>query len=75
MLISRIGFWLLRIAGGVIIDLEDQTTKDGGCRQLLLCVINKCMSGAQTGVNGLNCLLNAGRYVDPLLLRAFGFSF
>ncbi len=30
MLIGRIGFWLLRIGGGVIIDLEDQTGKDCG---------------------------------------------
>ena len=75
MLISWIGFWLLWAGGGVIIDLEDQTGKNGGRRQLLLCVINKCMPGAQTGVNRLDCLLNAGRYANPLLLRTFGFSF
>ena len=72
---DRIGFWPLRIGGGVIIDLENQTSKNGGRRQLLLCAIDKCMSGEQTGVNGLDCLLNVGRYVDPFLLRTFGFSF
>ena len=74
MLIGRIGFWPLRIGAGLIIDLESQTGKDGGRSQLLLCTIDKCMSGEQTGINGLDCLLNASRYVDPLLLRTFSFS-
>ena len=75
MRIRRIGFWLLRIGAAVIIDLKNHTGKYGNRRQLLLCVIDKCMSGEQTGVNGLDCLLNAGRYVNPLLLRTFGFGF
>ena len=75
MLIDRIGFWLFRISAGLIIDLENQTGKGSGRSQLLLRTIDKCMSGEQTGINGLDCLLNASRYVDPLLLRTFSFSF
>ena len=75
MFIGRIVFWPLRIGAGLIIDLENQTGKDGGRSQLLLCTIDKCMSGEQAGINGLDCLLNASRYVDPLLLRTFRFSF
>lgn len=74
MRIDRIGFWLLRIGAGLTIDLENQTGKDGGRSQLLLCTIDKGMSGEQAGINGLDCLLNASRYVDPLLLRTFSFS-
>ena len=72
---NRVGFRLLRIGSGVSIDLENQACKNGGRRQLLLRTIDKCMSGEQTGINGLDCLLNASRYVDPLLLRTFSFSF
>ena len=73
--IDRIEFWLLRIGAGLTIDLENQTGKDGGRSQLLLRTIDKCMSGEQTGINGLDCLLNASRYLDPLLFRTFSFSF
>lgn len=75
MVSGRIGFWMLRIGAGLIIDLENQTGKKGGRRQLLLCVIDKCVTAEQTGVNRLNCLLNAGRYVDALLPGTFGFRF
>lgn len=75
MFSGRVVFWSFRIGAGVIIDLENQTGKNGGRGQLLLCAIDKCMSGEQTGVNGLDGLLNAGRYVDPLLLWTLGFSF
>ena len=75
MRLDRIGFWLLRMGAGFIIDLENQTGKGGGRGQLLLCTIDKCMPGEQTGINGFNCLLNASRNVDPLLLGTFSFSF
>ena len=65
---GRVRIWLLRIGGGVIIDLEDQAGKDVSGRQLLLGTVDKCMSGEQTGVNGFDCLLNVGWYVDPLLV-------
>ena len=67
MHIGRIGLWLLRIAGAVVIDLENQAGKDVNGSQLLLCEVDKCMAGEQAGVNGLDCLLNVRRYVDPLL--------
>ena len=73
MCISQIRFRLFRIGTGSTIDLENQTGKIGARRQLLLCVIDKCMSAEQMGVNGLDRLLNAGRYVNPLLLRTLGF--
>ena len=75
MHIGRIGLRLLRIAGVVVIDLENQAGKDVSGSQPLLCAIDKCMAGEQAGVNGLDCLLDAGRYVDPLLPRTFGLSF
>ena len=65
MHIGRIGLWLLRIA--VVIDLENQAGKDVNGSQLLLCAVDKCMAGEQSGVNGLDCLLNVRRYLDPLL--------
>ena len=74
MRINRIGFRLFLIGAGITIDLENQTDKIGGRRQLLLRVIDKCMSAKQAGVNGFDRLLNAGWYVNPLLLWALGFS-
>ena len=67
MHIGRIGLWLLRIAGVVVINLENQAGKNVNGSQLLLCAVDKCMAGEQVGVNGLDCLLNVRRYVDPLL--------
>ena len=75
MRINRIVFRLFLIGMRVTVDLENHTGEIGGRRQLLFCVIDKCMSTEQAGVNGLDRLLNAGRYVNPLLLRTLGFSF
>ena len=75
MCINRILFRIFFSGMGVTVDLENQAGKIGVRRQLLLCVIDKGVSTEQTGVNGLDRLLNAGRYVNPLLLRTLGFSF
>ena len=66
MIGGRIGLIMLIRSGGRI-DLKNHTGKSGCRNQLLLSVIDKCMSAEQRGVNGPNGLLNADRDMDALL--------